>query len=468
MRADVHLASARSLSTRRVNIVLSAPTQPLITLLELARRVRSASSQVELSFIAVNDSNDLAPYRQAALWLKEQGTVALSGVVQVEANVPYVQWVQRACANLQGQFAMAHPVTADDLPGETGQDWAEWLPAHGLWLPLPGTAGGLLLARDTAWLPHEVTLLAEWIDLWSHAWRALHKNRSWSHRSLLDWIREQWQKTPDVAWWKQRRARWALGIVIVLLFPVRLTVLASGELVPSDPAVIRAPLDGVVASFAVKPNQLVQANQLLFSFDQAGIHSRLEIARQALATAEAEYRQAAQLAVSDDKQKAQLATLTGKIEERRTEADYLQAQLERSSVAAPRGGMVLFDDPSEWIGKPVVTGERIMRIAQPNDIEVEAWLAVGDAIPLEADSAVSMYLNATPLSPVTAKLRYMAHDAVQRPDGSYAYRIRARLDGATGHRVGLKGTVKMRGSWVPLSYWMLRRPLATIRQFIGW
>ena len=44
--------------------------------------------------------------------------------------------------------------------------------------------------------------------------------------------------------------------------------------------------------------------------------------------------------------------------------------------------MVLFDSPSEWIGKPVQTGERVMRVADPDAVEIEAWVPVGDAIPL--------------------------------------------------------------------------------------
>lgn len=79
-----------------------------------------------------------------------------------------------------------------------------------------------------------------------------------------------------------------------------------------------------------------------------------------------------------------------------------------------------------------------------------------------------MYLSASPLAPVTAHLRYMAHDAVQRPDGSFAYRVRATLDAGTAHRVGLKGTAKLHGSWVPFVYWMMRRPWATARAYLGW
>lgn len=58
--------------------------------------------------------------------------------------------------------------------------------------------------------------------------------------------------------------------------------------------------------------------------------------------------------------------------------------------------------------------------------------------------------------------------SAQHTQGSYAYRVRATLEGKTAHRVGLKGTAKLQGGWVPLSYWVLRRPWATVRAYLGW
>lgn len=444
-------------------------------LLELGRRVRAAADPAELAFMVVNDSRVLAPYRQAALWFAEGGVRCLSGVVQVEANAPYVQWLARACAELAAADGNVRRVSAASLPAALAQEWAEWLPEHALWLPLPaaggddgGGPGGVLLARDTAWADEECALFAEWRDIWHHGWLARQLPSPWSWRAFGRSLRRWWTPAPDRRWWAQTRLRWAVGLVVVLCLPVRLSVLAPAELVPAEPAVIRAPLDGVVGSFQVRPNEMVKAGQALFGFDEAPLQSRLDVARQALATAEAEYRQSAQLAVSDAKYKGQLAILTGKIEERRAEADYLQGQLERSRIVSPRDGIALFDDPSEWIGKPVVTGERIMRIAAPDDVEIEAWLGVGDAIPVLAEAPLTLYLNASPLSSVAASVRYVAHDAVQRPDGNYAYRVRARLHSPSGHRVGLKGTAKLSGDWVPLAYWVMRRPLAAVRQATGW
>lgn len=453
-------------------------SQALGILLDLTRRTRQATDLLELGFLAVNDSHTLAPYRQGALWLGEEGVKTLSGVVQLEANAPYAQWLDRVCRNVS-QDNNPHPsqVGAAQLPQDLALDWETWLPSYGLWLPIAVDVmgqknakllGGLLLARDTPWSEQEVALLAEWMAIWSFAWHARNRPKPWSWHRWLQCARHQWQAREDLVWWKQRRVLWAVGLAVIFLLPIRFTVLAPGELVPANPAVIRAPLDGVVGSFVVKPNQVVRVGQPLLNFDDASLKSKLEVAQQALSGAQAEYRQSAQLAVTDGKYKGQLALLMGKVEERQAEADYLQGQLERAHIVAPQAGIALFDDPSEWVGKPVTTGERIMRIAAPDDVEVEAWLAVSDAVPLPVGAPVSLYLNSSPLFSVDAQIRYVAHEAVQRPDGSFAYRVRASLAHPTEHRVGLKGTAKLTGSWVPLVYWVLRRPVAGIRQMIGW
>ncbi|MGI9142277.1 MAG: HlyD family secretion protein, partial [Fluviibacter sp.] len=140
----------------------------------------------------------------------------------------------------------------------------------------------------------------------------------------------------------------------------------------------------------------------------------------------------------------------------------------KAQIKAPRAGIALFDDPSEWIGKPVAAGEKVMVVATEGDVEIEAWVPIGDAIALPKEAPVSLYLNATPLSPVDGHSRFIGHEALQRPDGSYAYRLRATLDaGETAPHVGLKGTAKISGEFVPLVYWVFRKPLGTVRQFLG-
>jgi len=55
-----------------------------------------------------------------------------------------------------------------------------------------------------------------------------------------------------------------------------------------------------------------------------------------------------------------------------------------------------------------------------------------------------------------------------RPDGSYAYRVRASLvqthDNA---QIGHRGTAKLHGEHVLLGYWIIRRPMAALRAWMG-
>lgn len=449
--------------------------QSLAALLDLSRRARLAGSPQELGFLLANDSHALTPYRQSALWLADTGLHTLSGLVQIDANAPYALWLTQLCRHLASQPDHTRALGADDVPPELARDWAEWWPAHALWLAMPaaahapGTAAqaGLLLVRDAPWTAQEPGLLREWADIWWHSFAALRRPRLSPWQRLKHAARAQLGWQPTRRWWRQSVLRWGALLLAVLLFPLHLTVLAPGELVPAHPVLIRAPLDGVIDVFHVQPNQSVRKDQPLFGFDEALIQSQLDVAAQTLLTAETDYRQTSQQALSDARVKPQLALLTGKIEEKRAEMDFLREQRGRARVLAPQDGVALFDDPTEWIGRPVAVGERIMRIAAPHDVEVEAWLPLADAIALGDGASVRLYLNASPLFAVDARLRYMAHDAVQRPDGSYAYRVRAVLEGPTDNRVGLKGTAKLQGDWVPLIYWVLRRPLATLRSTLG-
>jgi hypothetical protein len=448
-----------------------ATVQALASLLDLSRRAREAASQRELGFLLVNDSNSLLPYRQAALWLAPKTVYALSGLVQVEANAPYVQWLNRVCHFLDANSSGGtRAVSADQLPPELAAQWDEWWPAHALWLgwvdPDHG-AGALLLLRDEAWPEQSQHLAQEWVRVWQHAFRALDGAGSGLARRLGRFFLGTGRRPGARRWWQRPALLLAAGVLAVLAYPVHMTVLAPGELVPSRPVVVRAPLEGVIDVFHVQPNQSVKKDQPLFGFDEALVQSRIQVAAQTLATARTDYRQTSQQALVDAKVRPQLAVLAGKIEEKRAELEYLRDQLTRSRVLAPKEGVALFDDANEWIGRPVAVGERILRIAEPGDVEVEAWIPIADAIALAPGSAVNLYLNASPLEPVTARLRYTAHEAIQRPDGSYAYRARAVLDGAIAHRVGLKGTAKLQGDKVPLAYWMMRRPLATLRGMLG-
>jgi hypothetical protein len=434
-------------------------------LAQLAKRARHAATTAELYFLTVNETFSLLPYRQAALWRRDAPglgrVVALSGTPTIERNAPFMLWLERVAAAFD-RAAMnlaPRPVGAADLPDKLAEDWADWLPAHALLVPLAGAdgkpRGALFLAREEPWLDGDCRLAAELADAYGHAWTALVGARRRNWRVLL------------------RRDRWVAALIAALIvgamwIPVRQSALAPAEIVPFEPTMVRAPLDGTIDRILVQPNQAVTAGQLLMTLEPAKIQDQLDVARKARDVAGAEYRQAAQQALFDDKSRQQLTILKGRFDERQADVVYAESLLARIQVKADRTGIAVFDDPNDWTGRPVTIGERILMIADPAKAEIEARLPVADAINLERGAEMALFLNVAPERRIDARLRYASYEATVAPDGALSYRLKATLtDAASPPRIGLKGTAKIYGQRVTLFYFLMRRPLASLREWTG-
>jgi len=229
---------------------LEAQLFGLSTLVQLVKRARHAATVQELAFIMVNETHGLVPYRQAALWQREASgrgkVVALSGIPSVERNAPFTLWLNRALSRLDrtGSAADIRPVDASTIPGAIGEEWSQWLPAYGLWVPLAtssGVVGALLLAREQPWNDGERPLIQEIADGYAHAWSGFHASHRFSLATRLLGVRTAIKIAAGLA------------LLASLWLPVTLTALAPAEVVPFHPALVRAPVDGVVDHFAVSP-----------------------------------------------------------------------------------------------------------------------------------------------------------------------------------------------------------------------
>ncbi len=114
------------------------------------------------------------------------------------------------------------------------------------------------------------------------------------------------------------------------------------------------------------------------------------------------------------------------------------------------------------------TGERVMQLARPEDGGILVWLAVSDAIQLETDAPVRLFLHTEPLSPRAGRLIEASYQASLSPDGVASYRLRAGFEPGTElPRIGLRGTARISGDWVLLGYYLFRRPIASVREWTG-
>ena len=77
-------------------------------------------------------------------------------------------------------------------------------------------------------------------------------------------------------------------------------------------------------------------------------------------------------------------------------------------------------------------------------------------------------MDADPLNPLEAKIERASYYAAPTPDGQMAYETHARISSPYAlPRIGARGVAKIYVDTAPLIFWLLRRPIAAVRQFIG-
>lgn len=460
----------------------------LTALLELERAARRVRSLGELTFLMANRTLAVLPAAQAGVWRRvgrrEVRLERISAAGALDRTAPFVGWLegvlQRVCSELrrrQGDgVARACPIEAATLDdARLAEAWASLVPAHGLVCPLVWEGrlfGGLWFVRAEAWSEADRTLAERLAETYAHAWATLAGHAPRPARPGRGWL---WGPLMLV------------GLAGMLSLPVTQSVLAPAEIVPREPFVVTAPADGVVEAVLVAPNQAVAQGAPLFRLDDTRLRSQYEVAVKGLQVAEAEFHKAQQLAFGDAESQAALAVLRARIALRSAEAAYARNLLERIEVRAERAGIALFEDANDWRGRPVVTGQRVMTLADPTQVAVGIDLPADDAIDLAPGAPVRVFLNVAPLDSLSASLTRMSYEAQPTAAGVLAYRLIARLDEAaetaTGNtdggqeppraarelpRIGLKGTAEIKGGPTILAFYLFRRPLTVLRRWIGW
>ncbi|MEL0150927.1 MAG: HlyD family efflux transporter periplasmic adaptor subunit, partial [Rhodobiaceae bacterium] len=198
------------------------------------------------------------------------------------------------------------------------------------------------------------------------------------------------------------------------------------------------------------------------------LKSRLAVAQRAFRIAEAELLRGRQLAFTSRDDKAQLAELTAQVELRRAEMNFAQEQLSRTTVTAPNAGLIMLDDPRKWQGRPVVAGEQILKLAQPQFVEVEVLVPVNDAVTLSEGNRVDIFLDINPLKRYRGTVTRVPYQSSVTEAGVLAYAVRAKLAAdADTPRIGLRGSARVHGPRTTMFYFLFRRPITAMRQIIG-
>ncbi len=434
-------------------------------ILAIEREARLSDSEAELRFLMVNSTRRVVPYRQGFL-LSRKGPAnyvveAVSSLSAVDRNSNFIRWIESIAKDALKKHGDEETSLINISKDNARNDPESKTYPFGYFVLLPltlkdGTVfAQLMLAREKAWEEADVTMAGRLTETYSHAWQAL------TGPALLKKRLRNKTLTAILS---------GVAIAAAGFLPIPLTVLAPAEVTAAEPVVIAAPMDGVLEKINVQPNTMVKKGDLLFSFNDTDLRSRVAVAGQKVQVAEARYVQAQRNSFSDPKSKRDLAIMLSELKLKAAEYDYSRDLLAQMEIRAPRDGLVIFSDKDEWTGRPVSTGQRIMRIADPSSVELTIKLAVADSIVLEDKATVRLFMDSAPLHPVDATLKRASYHAQPDGDGVLSYRVVARFDGldaASVPRIGLRGTAQIHGEEVPLAFFIFRKPLSVIRQWIG-
>ena len=429
-------------------------------LLKTEADARKVATVGELRFLIANETMKLARARQIFLLTLKDGkprVAQVSSIGKVDRDSPRIRWIETMARALQADTGLEKP-REFVLPAYCAQGDSEHkdYPFRFFsWVPLPDRDGkpfaGMLMAREVPWIEQDNIIAARLADTYAHAWLALTGKRRITGGTRISWLAGALTITAIAA-----------GFI-----PVPLTVLAPAEVTSVDPRVVASPMDGVIEEILVSPNSTVEAGQPLANLAATTLRNELSVAERNVAVAEARLKQVTQSAVTDPRMRSELAVAKSELALAQARRDYAAEMLERSRIIAPASGVTVFSDPRDWTGRPVATGERIMEIADPDRLELRIDVPVADAIALGEGAKVRAFLDSDPLRPVAAAVRSTSFEAQMTENNVLAYRVYAVFDGKAATRLGTRGTAQLYGADVPLAFYLLRRPIAAVRQWLG-
>ncbi len=435
-------------------------------LLQLESMARAASSAGALHFMIVNETRRLIPYRQAYLFLsahpikRDCKLTAASSIAVIEHNAPFASWLEKTLSRIFDSENIGTQAIIDmaQCPDDLKEGWKEYSLPFVLWTPLKlpdGTfIGGLWMTKEIPWKDNEKALMKRLGETYAHALVAISSRRNLYKRPRGITV-----------------AVWVIIVFLLAVFvkPIKLSALAPVEVTARDPAIISAPMDGVISDIHFLPNSRVIKGENVFSLEDTNLRNEYNVVEKTLAVAEAEYRKAAQDAFKDAKSKSQIALLKAQTELQRTKLEYARELLDKVDVKAEKSGLLIYSDKTDWIGRPVRVGERVMEIADPNKIQLKINLSIEDAIVLEKGAKVDVFLDADPLHRIQATVNSTSYVAEKYNQDTLTYRVYAQFDEVDRDilRIGLQGTAKLYGERVSVFFYLFRRPISYVRQLIG-
>ena len=431
-------------------------------LIGLEKKTREAKTQDELNFVVANETRQIIDYVNSFLLLKSPTdkfqVKATSDLATVDRTAPLITFIENIINESGHNFKEIQNLDVDKISKKIKVKKPKNLPDNILCIPIlspqKGLQGYLILSRNEKFIENEIELSRHLSLTYGHAFNSF----------LTDFSIKNFLKKYLVG----SRA-WIVIIIIILvsIIPIKITSTAPVEVVPKNPILITSPFDGVVKNIVANNNDKINSGDLLVMLEDTDLLNNYNLSKQSLQVAEKELLRSRQSSFTDNKEKARLAELVAQVDLKKAEVESTGEKLKNTKLYASKKGIAIVDQKNDWQGRPVSVGEKIMTIANPNNVEFLVWLPVKDSLIIKENSNVKVFLDINPIKPLKGKLLRASYEPSLSPEEVLSYKIGVSYEGEVPPRIGLRGTAKIYGSRVTLFYYLFRKPITFVRQLIG-
>lgn len=426
----------------------------------IQRKIHEAKNVTELSFIIVNETQKLIPYDLAILFKNDDGKykiLNISGQSEFSKTSNFAHKIEKIACMIE------HPdqqqvITNESLTSEvsTFEEYCASNKPSILWQPI--------VDED------KKVLYGLWIESWEN------KKYNKGQLNILSTVCQSYatvSKRFHRHFFSRRNLRYGIAIASLLtlfalcFLPISLRVVAPCELVPLDPYIITTPLSGRLDHIITNHGQEVNKGDLLFSYNKEIPIHQLRMKQKEYEVAAAKLAKAENTSHTEPESLQSLQSLILQAEKSNIDVEMLQYQIQLMDVTSPISGKVEIEKPEQWRGKNVDVGEKVMTVYNDKNTFIKIQIPYDDRIDFDWDRPIKVFLNPTPEKSYPARLTYISSFTIVTEKQTIVFLAEAEWIEKNNLKVGLKGSAILYGDKVPLIYWLLRKPLNTFREIIG-
>lgn len=440
-------------------------------LIQLEFNLKNCENDSELFYSIVNQTAEIISYEQAVLvgldYSSKLKVEAISNVVSVDSTSPFIQYILDLANSLKKIYSNDEIkfVNQTELSKDVKEQIKEFSPSNIVWIPLKTIKNNievefyLILFRNDFFEQKDIEILSYLATSYKYF---LFANRKDSLKTKLKNLKI------DNKYLKYG----LLAIFLAMFLPIKMSVIAPCEIQAKDPFVVTSPIDGSIDEIKVNSNDKVSKDELLVKIKDVDLINTYEIAKKKLDTVEAELHSMKQAGFYDIDKKSQISRLESEVALKEAELNYSKSLLDKTNIYSQTQGIAIVDNPNEWKGKPVITGEKILLIANPNEVEIKIMLSVKDALFLKENADVKIFLDNKIFETWDAKISEIFYKPQVTPENIVSYKIIADFNDLKQNdeipKIGLRGTAKIYSQNVTLFFYLFRKPITSLRQLIAW